>query len=318
MRGTMHMGFVLVLLFFPYLVALGISSTQYAIHAADTLVAEGVLPGLPEGFPRSFGSKAHVDPLTMRVTYLQPRVSTRHFHVPAEVLDDIAVAWCQIVTTVLLGICLLIFPARMATAVPRERSAKRLSILLSTGMKDHALYAGFWYEELARWRGVFGALLVTFVFLALHVESQILGTVSQFQIFWVCTYFWGCMAMYFGLTSRTARTALMKLAACVVAFWGVIPLLSILVLKNWGGDFCMDRLFFWISVTNPLLQMISGGIAWSADAGFLEGVARGESLFADQVALITWLLFPMILPLAGVLLHGFCRGRFRRLAGIHA
>lgn len=311
-RGTVQALVLLGLTFLPYLVVGGWGLLQYGVTAVGTLFTEGVLPGVPTGFPWVFGASISYLPDTVQFAYTSGDAVQS-----AEAVLEFGRKWMTFVTCVLLLILLVAVPVQMALTVPRERAGGRLSLLLTTTMKDRALHDGYWYEVVARWRGVLAALGVTFaVMMAMaSFDSSVhrLSVLSLFQTFLISILFWARIGMYVGLKAASVRGALRGMAKAVGLIW-VLPLilLPFAAFSPIPGSGLGIGLF--IVLTNPLaplwlawthrLYMHSGMFDFFLTLDFLEGL--------HVVWVVLWLLLPLVLYAVSLTLRTHCRDVFRR------
>lgn len=315
LRGTVHAVVLLGLLFFPYVFAIGVSIIVVPACMLTTYLTTGVVPRLPQDFPWTFGTLAYYNTTTGRVAY-RDAYDSLHYVATERALFEAGQGWIMVVGLILLFVCLLVIPIQMTTVLPRERGNKRLTLLLSTSMTDRALFAGFWYEVLARWRGVLVAMAVTMlVGASIYEDFQFLHVILYaFLLVW-STYFWGTVAMYFGLKSATPRWALLKTGAWMFGTWVAVPgimvftmvMISRHVYDDWPGY--IAGLFGMVS---PLAQIFIFLI-------FPEEAIR--SGYADEI-LWAWFIFGILHGLVflgcGIALQGRMKRKFRHLLFRHA
>lgn len=308
-RWSWHPLPLLILMFLPQAFVLVVSSIQYVVSAVGVRLGEGVWPGVPEGFPWAWGTRAYYDAVTMRMAHDVGSASW-HFAIPAERVLQYGSGWVLMISSCLLLTFMVMWPIQMATAVPRERAGKRLAPLLVTTLRDSSLFDGIVYHALSRWRSVAPALVAALVYAAFDPRLPILTMFFIFVLFLVSAYFWGNLGMYAGLTSMTVRSALVRLVTYVVLIW-VLPPIGGLLLAHSLSLREILLLLLVLSLSNPLLILWfhpGFGFFWHPlRHAALMDIGEGHVLFS-----ILYFLVPVGLAYGGRRVHVPCRGDFRR------
>lgn len=311
-RGMLEGFLTLSIVFLPIVLLVGISVVMYLVGAVRIFLTEGVWPLLPRAFPWTVGSMPRYVPDTGRLAY-ESKIPGGgwHFYISAPNWIDNGVQWAALLSCIVIALLLFVLPILMAITVPRDRGSKQLSLLLSTSMSDKALYKGFWYSVIARARGPLAALLLTALILPWHEDVHVVVVVGMLFVFVSAITFWGSLAMYFGLSSATARSALLKFGGTVFLSMVVLPGIAtflIALLDHLMHYRSTESLLAIVTMPNPFFQLGAFGIVLTEY--FNGGPCAWEPVIAAGV-------YAILFHGAGMGIQLYCKRNVRKLLRRH-